>query len=140
MDDPQLTRGERNQNPGNIDYDDTAWEGLANPPSDGRFCIFVSPFYGLRAIAKILQTYQIEEGLHSVGAIIDRWAPASENNTQAYVADVCQRCSLTPDQPFAANDAAVQEALVRAIVIHENGRCIYTDTEIATAVQAVLAA
>lgn len=32
-----LPRGIRNNNPGNIRYDGTNWQGLDNPPSDGTF-------------------------------------------------------------------------------------------------------
>ena len=50
-------RGERNNNPGNIRHG-SKWQGLSAQQTDPSFCQFVSPEYGIRAIYKLLQTYQ----------------------------------------------------------------------------------
>src|SRR4051812_38910947 len=90
----KLTRGIINANPGNIDRGKppTAWLGLATPAemtpeqkAEKRFAVFRSPEYGIRALAKLLQTYQSKHGLRTVRGIINRWAPPVENNTGAYV-------------------------------------------------------
>ena len=49
-------RGIRNNNPGNIEHNGTNWQGMDNPPHDGRFIRFVTPQYGIRAMARVLTT------------------------------------------------------------------------------------
>lgn len=124
------SRGIRNNNPGNLDYNDDSptWQGLANPPweimpdgSRGRFCRFISPFWGLRALCKTLLTYQRKHGRLTIRHMIERWAPASENNTLAYVAAVSQRMGVEPDVKLPLTDRAVLGLMARAITIHENG-------------------
>ena len=45
-----LTRGERNNNPGNIDKNSIIWKGIAAVSTDIRFCTFKTAAYGIRAI------------------------------------------------------------------------------------------
>ena len=40
---------------------------------------------GFRAMAKLLLTYRKKYGLHSIDAVIARWAPPGENPTANYV-------------------------------------------------------
>lgn len=53
----KIARGERNNNPGNIRHG-SKWQGLSAEQTDKDFCQFISPEYGIRAIYKLLQTYQ----------------------------------------------------------------------------------
>lgn len=116
-----MTRGLRNNNPGNIRYDGTAWEGLANPPSDGVYCVFTDPKYGIRAMARILSNYVALDGVAStVTDLISRWAPPSENNTPAYIADVDDQLGLTPGND-AIDFSTSLAPLAAAIIQHENG-------------------
>ncbi len=89
-------RGIRNRNPGNIDFNPlNDWvgqlgleEGVANP----RFARFDSPENGIRALGKLLINYRGKDGMPGVGGrgidtvleTINRWAPSTENDTQAY--------------------------------------------------------
>jgi hypothetical protein len=116
----QATRGIRNNNPGNIRYDGTAWQGLASPPSDGTFCVFTDPVWGIRALAHIIQTYVAVDGIPStVTAIISRYAPPSENDTVGYITDVDDELGLSPLNDSI--DLSTQlSALVTAIIRHEN--------------------
>jgi hypothetical protein len=129
-----MTRGLRNSNPGNIRYDGTAWVGLANPPSDGTFCVFTDPTYGIRAMATILQNYVAVDGVPStVTAIISRWAPSSENDTASYISDVDSQLGLTPGND--AIDLGVSLApLIAAIIQHENGINPYAANTIASGI------
>lgn len=125
-----MTKGLRNNNPGNIRYDGTPWQGLANPPSDGEFCVFISPEYGIRALAKVLENYVTVDGVPStVSAIISRWAPPSENNTGAYIADV--QGHIGGDAVDLSTDLP---ALVSAIIAHENGLNPYSSATIANGI------
>lgn len=116
-----MTRGLRDNNPGNIEYDGTTWEGLANPPSEGGYCVFISVIYGIRAIARILSNYIAVDGVAStVSDIITRWAPPPTNDTAAYIADVDDRLGLTPGND-AIDLSSSLAVLIAAIIQHENG-------------------
>ena len=128
-----LTRGERNNNPGNIDMNSIKWKGLAAVSTDVRFCTFTSRAFGIRAIGKLISTYYNTYKLNTIAKIINRWAPPAENNTGAYIAAVCNSCNLKADDLITVLTPTIQMQLVKAIITHENGRCIYTDTEITNA-------
>ena len=49
------------------------------------------PANGIRAIAKVLLTYQRQHGLDTLAELIERWAPAAENDSFAYIDDVATR-------------------------------------------------
>ncbi|MGF2652831.1 structural protein [Serratia marcescens] len=115
-------RGIRNNNPGNIRWGDD-WKGLVAKPqrTDKAFCQFTSPEYGIRAMIIILRNYRRRHGLNTITGIISRWAPASENNTQAYINSVAQATGVTPDQPVDTTDSRFMVKLLQAIIRHENG-------------------
>lgn len=77
----------RNNNPCNIRYSSkNDWKGQIG--SDKGFCVFANMSYGYRAAMKLVQSY-IKKGYDTVGDIISRWAPPSENDTKAYISNVC---------------------------------------------------
>ncbi|MFP3343515.1 hypothetical protein R0J87_13500 [Halomonas sp. SIMBA_159] len=119
-------RGIRNNNPGNIEYTGTQWQGLDDPPTDGRFMRFVSPAYGIRALTRVLNTYQSRHGLNTIRGIIDRWAPSFENNTSAYVNSVAAQTGIGADAPLNTFDPGTAVALAAAIIKHENGQQPYS--------------
>lgn len=124
-------RGERNNNPGNIDFNpDTHWQGLVGIEEgpEPRFCKFDCPENGIRAIAKILETYH-SRGLDTVRKMLVRWAPSIENDSAAYVADVAKRMNVGPDDVLTFSPDALQH-LVRAIIQHEEGEVIYSNAVI----------
>ena len=110
-------RGIRNNNPGNIRYTGTRWQGLSDPSSDGEYCIFINVRYGIRAMSKILKSYA-GRGLVSIEDIISTWAPDSENNTTSYIYSVAQRMGVDARE---ALDKSEWPALIEAIIYHENG-------------------
>lgn len=126
------TRGERNNNPGNIRISPAAWQGKV-PGADAAFETFADPQSGIRALAKLLKNYAAR-GLSSVREIVGRYAPSSENNTAAYVNAVAASMGVGPDAPLDLSDPAQLAALVQAIIRHENGRVIYSSAEISAAV------
>src|SRR5262245_58187606 len=80
------TRGERNNNPGNLrEVDGVHWVGERATDDDPAFEEFNTPEDGIRALAKTLLSYQRKHGLRTVTGIITRWAPSNENNTIAYI-------------------------------------------------------
>ena len=113
------TRGLRNNNPGNLRDTGENWRGLDTPRNDGAYLRFVDAKWGLRALAKVLHNYQHRHGLKTIRQIIHRYAPPSENATDAYVNDVASRLGVSPDSPI--NVDARMPDLLAAITYHENG-------------------
>lgn len=125
----QIPRGIRNNNPGNIRWG-ADWQGLKK---DGKsqnpsFCVFISPEYGIRALAKLLRNYQRLYGLNTPRKIINRYAPPNENQTQAYIQSVAQQLGIQPDTPVDLNEEATLLVFIKAIIRFENGIQPY-DTE-----------
>ena len=134
------TRGERNNNPGNIERNNIHWQGIAADQSgDTRFVMFDKPENGIRALAKILLNYQRLHQLETMAEIIDKWAPAGENDTSSYVNAVCADMGVQADAEIDLRQAPALAAATKAIIKHENGRVIYSDELIAGAVDAALA-
>jgi hypothetical protein len=120
-----ITRGERNNNPGNIERTGENWQGMsADQSGDSRFIIFDSPEYGIRALGKLLKNYQAQ-GFNTIDSIINKYAPGSENDTIAYINHVAQITGFAPDMPLDVNDPAMLNLMVQAIITHENGRNVY---------------
>jgi hypothetical protein len=114
-------RGIRANNPGNIRKTATEWLGEI-PSFDPDFESFDTPEHGIRAIARVLLTYYRKYHLKSVGAIISKYAPQSENDTCAYVQHISKAMGVEPDQPIDLEKPLTLEALVTLIIRHENGR------------------
>jgi hypothetical protein len=118
-------RGIKNNNPGNIRKSDIRWQGKV-VGTDPAFESFSSPEYGIRAMGRILRSYQ-RDGFDTVAEMIDRWAPPVENNTNAYVNAVAQAIGLAPHDKVDLADRDRLTRLLKAIVHHENGQQPYTD-------------
>lgn len=88
-----MPRGIRNNNPLNIRRSTDKWLGLSPTQRDSAFFQFVNLTYGYRAAGKLLQNYQRLHKLYNLNGLIARWAPAKENNTKAYVAQVARELS-----------------------------------------------
>lgn len=131
------TRGERNNNPGNLRHGEP-WHGLAPDQPDADFCTFSEPEDGIRALAKNLLNYQLRHGLNTVTQIVERWAPPNENDTNAYVNSVASKMGVGPDAPLDLKDPVVLEDLTAAIIKHENGRIAYPWPTIVAAVDDAL--
>ena len=97
-----VPRGIRLNNPGNIKHGDD-WQGMSAEQADPDFITFISPVWGIRAMARTLTTYSTSYGLNTVEGIIGRWAPESENDTASYIAHVAS--ALGVDQGSAVQGA-----------------------------------
>lgn len=123
-------RGIRNNNPGNIRRSKDKWQGLSSQQTDEDFFVFSDATYGIRAIARLLINYQDKYDLTQIAQIVRRWAPVTENDTQAYIDHVV---SLTGFSAYSSLDMHKFDYLapvVRAIITHENGIQPYTDSQI----------
>ncbi|HHT1685093.1 TPA: hypothetical protein ACTYOT_003268 [Raoultella ornithinolytica] len=131
------SRGVRNNNPGNLEASSSnPWVGQTG--SDGRFAKFETPEHGIRALGRNLISYQ-RQGIDTVGEIINRWAPPSDNNdTTAYIRAVCAQLGVTANQPLDASNPDTLQALCAAIIKHENGSQPYSTDQLSTGVSAAL--
>jgi len=131
----ELPRGIRNSNPGNIRISDTKWQGkvpLDQNTDDKRsklgrkeFEQFIAPEYGIRAIAKIILTYD-KQGINTIRKAITRWAPPNENDTDAYVTFVTHRMKEqgflgSADDVLDFDKYEIMLPFVSAIIMQENG-------------------
>ncbi len=93
-----MTRGQRNNNPLNIRHSNDKWQGAATTQTDPAFVQFQTMAYGYRAAWKILDTYCLtfrrERKVYNVRNIIARWAPPTENDTEAYIRTVVKLSGL----------------------------------------------
>ncbi|MDH8090695.1 hypothetical protein QIG24_27355, partial [Klebsiella pneumoniae] len=115
-------------NPGNIEAGSNSWDGQAG--SDGRFAKFVTPEHGIRALGKNLLSYQ-RQGYDTVSEIVNRWAPASDgNNTEAYIAALCKKLNVTPNDQLNMSDINTVRQLCAGIIQHENGKQPYSEDQL----------
>lgn len=118
-----LPRGIRNNNPGNVEHNErNKWLGLADPPSDGRYCRFTHPRYGIRAVVHLLLAYQTKYRFKTIAAILERYAPRQDKNaTDDYIAFVAKKAGKRPNDPISMRDYSTAVAIVTAIIEFENG-------------------
>ena len=93
-----MSRGTKNNNPLNLRHSADQWQGARKEQTDKSFVQFESMAYGYRAAWKTLDSYwkhfkRLRQPF-TVRAIISRWAPPSENDTDAYVTTVLRLTSL----------------------------------------------
>ena len=137
-----VARGIRNNNPGNIDYNPVNnWQGQlkVDKTIEPRFCRFDTPENGIRALGKLLQTYQRKHGLKTVRAIINRWAPSSENDTKAYVHSVEFYTGTKEGTEINLKDQKTLKGMIKAIIRHENSNYEYPDSVLDEGVRRALA-
>ena len=117
-----MSRGIRNNNPGNISHG-IDWDGLDEDQSkDEEFSQFSTPEYGIRAMFKILKTYDNKYNLNTIEGIINRWAPPIENDTESYIDFVSSKVGKDRSEVLDQEDYIL---LVEAIIHMENGEQPY---------------
>jgi len=125
-----IPRGIRNNNPGNIRLGDN-WQGLAAVQTDGSFCQFIDVEHGIRAMAVIIRnTYYRSRKRNTVALIISSWAPTNENDTAAYISNVCKALGVGPDDIINLERDVTLATLIAAVIKHENGIMPYTTAQI----------
>lgn len=124
------TRAERNNNPGNLNFAGQAGATLEEG-SNARFAKFGSTAEGVSALAKQLQRYG-ERGLDTVSKIINKYAPSSENNTQAYIDALSKRLGVSGDQRLDLSDSNTLTGLIKGIARHEAGSDYLSDSDVMT--------
>lgn len=128
-----LSRGIRNNNPGNIRRSKDPWQGLAEKQMDKEFLTFQSAIYGIRALARVLISYQDRYHLNTIEKIVNRWAPPAENNTKAYIAAVAKETGVAADSKLNLHSFEHLLPIVKSIIQHENGQQPYTEAQLTKA-------
>ncbi|WP_272691675.1 MULTISPECIES: structural protein [Providencia] len=114
-----VPRGIRNNNAGNIRYGEK-WQGLSPTQTDKDFCQFINPVWGIRALFKVLFTYQNKHHKKTIRQIIDRYAPPNENHTENYIQFVAKKLGVNADDEISVGDKTTLYALSEAIIKMEN--------------------
>ena len=116
-----MSRGLRNNNPGNIRLGKVRYKGERAKSSDNEFHQFESVEWGYRAMFVLLHTYALKHSCHTLRTMINRYAPPSENHTENYIRRVAHATHLSPDEKISTTDKGVMTAIVAAMSEVENG-------------------
>lgn len=109
----------RARNPGNIRYrEDVVWPGQSGfiETVNGKFVMFDSYENGAAAGLANLRNYMQTYNKYTISEIVNRWAPPTENDTNAYINFVSNATGLDPNQKLTESDLAT---LFKAMTIKE---------------------
>lgn len=118
--------GYKLNNPFNLRANHIPWQGLVVPSSNKDFCEFTTALFGLRAGFINLKS-QLKQYINTIEAIITKYAPSIENDTDAYIKAVEKEIGI--NRYYTLQDYNLK-ALGIAIIRHEQGSIIYDDTTI----------
>lgn len=116
-----MSRGLRNNNPGNIRRSSVRYKGEVRPSRDREFKEFESIEYGYRAIFVLLDTYRKRYGLNTIRTMLMRYAPPTENYTTTYIEFVARRTGIGADTPLNTQHMRDMVPIVAAMSEIENG-------------------
>lgn len=120
------TRADRNNNPGNIKRTaENTWQGQVacekiDQAKEKVFACFKDKEAGYRALILLLYNYSRIYNLHTISGILNRYAPASENDTIRYI-DFVSRYMLTHPNVWLIMDSTDVADLAFAISWYESG-------------------
>lgn len=123
--------GFRNNNPGNLRSSNINWKGSIG--ANNGFVVFENMAYGIRAAATVLINNISSMGNDTITKLITKYAPPSENNTDAYIAAVSSQTGIDPNATLDTTSDTLT-SLLHAIFTHENGStysAMLTDGDIA---------
>lgn len=116
-----VPRGIRNNNPGNLIRTSIAWNGKIPfaQSIDTHFEQFTEMKYGIRAMMLDLIS-DIKKGKTTVSLLINEYAPSIENNTNAYIATVEKILGFGVGQMLDLSETTIKN-LCKAMITVENG-------------------
>ncbi|MBG5919431.1 hypothetical protein [Providencia stuartii] len=133
------SRGERNNNPLNMNYVGQR-NSVLEDGKGARFAKFNTPYDGLSAtVNQLLRYYDGKttgKKLQTVEGIIKTWAPSSDNNnTSGYINRVADELGVSPSQTLDLRDPNVMKDLMHAMSKVEIGKPLpYSDSLIMAAI------
>ena len=115
------SRGERNNNEGNLEDSPFTRAQPGYKGSDGRFAQFETPEHGRAAQGKLLANNYIAKGYNTVAKVIGRYAPRSDNagSFDNYVAYVAKRLNVNMNDTLTP---AIAQQLAQAMREFETGK------------------
>lgn len=113
-------RGFRNNNPGNLRAGKVAHPGQQSVDEHG-FAVFSTPDAGMAAADSNLAAYG-RRGINTLRGVVSRWAPPSENDTEAYIAHAADLAGVRPDQKLDLSDPKIRRKVLPAIFQIETGK------------------
>lgn len=116
-----MARGLRNNNPGNIRLGSFKYRGELQRSSDSAFRQFESMAWGYRAMFVLLHTYALRRGCRTLRDHISRYAPPSENHTEAYIRRVAHSAHLAETDRLDTLSKGMMVQVVAAMSEVENG-------------------
>lgn len=116
-----MSRGLRNRNPGNIRRSGVRYKGECSRSTDAEFRQFESVEWGYRAMFVLLHTYACRYGCRTLRDMISRYAPPSENDTEAYIRRVALSSHVGADEAIDTLDGNTMTCIVAAMSEVENG-------------------
>lgn len=134
------TRGERNNNPLNMNFVGQKGATLEEG-KNARFAKFETPYEGLERTVKQLMLYFDGKSravgnrkLQTVQDIVKAWAPSADNNdTKGYVKRVSEKLSVSPTEIINLNDPEMMYALMNAMSKEEIGKQLPYDKSLVMA-------
>lgn len=121
----KLSRGERNNNPGNLEDGKFTRSQPGYKGSDGRFAIFATPRDGENAQVALLQKNYANM---SVAQIIQKYAPLGDNSEASvrnYIGYVASRAGVDPDAKLGDGHYHQVAAAMRAFETGKTGQVKY---------------
>ena len=116
----ELPRGLRNRNPGNIRRSAVRYKGETES-DDAAFKTFASTAWGYRAMFVLLHTYRVRHRIATLRGMIARWAPPSENDTDAYLRTVVRRSGVGTHAAAPTRAQIARARIAAAMARVENG-------------------
>lgn len=116
-----MSRGLRNNNPGNIRRSKVCYKGEVRPSRDPDFKEFSTMAYGYRAVFVLLDAYRSRYGLATIRQMLNRYAPPTENFTEGYVRFVADYSGVMPDEVIDTRSEKDMIPIVAAMSKIENG-------------------
>ncbi|EHQ9038156.1 lytic transglycosylase domain-containing protein [Escherichia coli] len=115
-----LSRGIRNNNPGNLNFAGQKGATLESGPN-ARFASFPTMLEGIAALDRQVMLY-LKRGKNTIDQIIDIYAPSSdENNTSSYKSYLSQYTGLGVKEKIDGSNFEIMRKLIQGIINHENG-------------------
>lgn len=110
----------RNNNPGNIRYN-PKFKGVIGKDARG-FSIFKNHLYGIRAMRVLIQNYIRKRGINTIAGIVNRYAPAADNNKPLlYAKYVSQQTGIPMNQRILLSQV---DMIIPAMVRMETGKSL----------------
>lgn len=115
-----LSRGIRNNNPGNLNFAGQKGATLESGPN-ARFASFPTMLEGIAALDRQVILY-LKRGKNTIDQIIDVYAPSSDgNNTSSYKSYLSQYTGLGVKEKIDGSNFEIMRKLIQGIINHENG-------------------